>query len=189
MPTTIVPAELANELRNRWQIEPNFIDALRSQDVEPQRLTTARFDSPVSERSRFASSSIKLIYAQLDLQVCQVERHFTPLDIIGRRMIGGSQPIERVEAAGQVVGHVLVKLSFARLIRDRHRLCLGEELFCTEHGQIEVSYPPVRGGRIQRSISAVFQRIAYELRFLFIPGGLIGGILLRTLKRTEKIQL
>jgi hypothetical protein len=30
MPTTIVPAELANELRNRCQIEPNFIDALRS---------------------------------------------------------------------------------------------------------------------------------------------------------------
>jgi len=30
MPKTIVPAELANELRNRCQIEPNFIDALRS---------------------------------------------------------------------------------------------------------------------------------------------------------------
>ena len=79
--------------------------------------------------------------------------------------------------------------SFAWLIRDWHRLCLGEELFCTEHGQREVGYPPVRGGGIQRSISAVFQRIAYELRFLFIPGGLIGGIPLRTLKRTEKIQL
>jgi len=36
----------------------------RSQHVEPQRLMTVRFDSPISERSRFAPSLIKLIYAQ-----------------------------------------------------------------------------------------------------------------------------
>jgi hypothetical protein len=59
----------------------------------------------------------------------------------------------------------------------------------TEHRQIKVDFSPVNGGGIQCSISAVFQRIAYELCFLFVPGGLIGGILLRILKRAEKIQL
>jgi hypothetical protein len=43
MPKTIVPVELANELRNRCQIEPNFIDALPL----PGRGTTASDDGEV----------------------------------------------------------------------------------------------------------------------------------------------
>ena len=72
-------------------------------------------------------------------------------------MIGGGQPVERVEATGQIIGHVLGKLSFARLIRDLHCLCLGEEFLRTEHRQIQVGFSPVYGGSIQRSIAAVFQ--------------------------------
>jgi hypothetical protein len=48
---------------------------------------------------------------------------------------------------------------------------------------------PVHGDSIQRSITAVFHRIAYELRFLFLPSSLVSGIFLRILKRREKIEL
>ena len=42
--------------------------------------------------SGFAHCPINLVNAQLGLQICQVERDATPLDIVGRRMIGGGQP-------------------------------------------------------------------------------------------------
>jgi hypothetical protein len=52
-----------------------------------------------------------------------------------------------------------------------------------------VGYAPIHGDSIQRSVTAVFHRIAYELRFFLFPDALVSGIFLRILKRREKIEL